>query len=137
MSKWVTVGQACVILGMSERSVRRHIADDKMDSKLEGKRRLVKIDEVDDNPGMTVMPGLDIDDMVGWLQNELRERNKQIEKLQEELRLTREYSDKIILKLADELKAQRSILEESQSGRKRDSLFWARLRRSKSDEADN
>ena len=42
-AKWVTVSQAVDMLGMSERSIRRHLAEGKIESKLEGNRRLVKI----------------------------------------------------------------------------------------------
>ena len=52
MAKWVTVSQASVILGMSERTVRRHIAEGKIEAKLEGNRRLVKVEVIDDNIGI-------------------------------------------------------------------------------------
>lgn len=136
MTKWVTVSQACDILGMSERSIRRYIAEGKIEAKLEGKTRLVKVEVKDDNIGSVVMTDADKDDMINWLKNELEEKNKQIQRLQDEIRRNRDRSDAIIMKLADELEAQRNILEGKQSKRKRDESFWRRLGR-KDDEDTN
>ena len=44
MTTWVTVSQASDILGMSERSVRRHVAEGKLESRMDGNRRMVKVD---------------------------------------------------------------------------------------------
>ena len=129
MTKWVTVSQASGILGMSERSVRRHVAEGRLDSKLEGNRRLVKIALGEGDADISGMTISDKDALIKWLKNELEERNKQIGKLQEELKLGRERSDNIIMKLADELEAQRGILEGQQPKRKHDESFWNRLRR--------
>ena len=76
--------------------------------------------------GMTVA---DRDALIRWLQNELEERNKQIERLQEEVRRNQERSDTIILRLADELEAQRALFEGKKPRRKRDESLWQRLRR--------
>jgi hypothetical protein len=130
MAKWVTVSQASVMLGMSERTVRRHIAKGKMDSKLEDGRRLIKVEMDDANIGIYGMAMSDKDALIEWLKDELEERNKQIARLQEEIERINERSDMIIMRLADELEAQRSILESKQQPqRKRDRSFWERLRR--------
>ncbi|MFC1714845.1 hypothetical protein ACFL6S_14350 [Candidatus Poribacteria bacterium] len=129
MTTWVTVSQASGILGMSERSIRRHAAEGKLESRLEGARRLVRVDVPDDNPDIIGMPTSDKDALIRWLKNELEERNKQMNLLQEEMRLGRERSDEIIMRLADELEAQRNILEGRPPRRKRDESFWRRLRR--------
>ncbi len=129
MTTWVTVSQASDMLGMSERSVRRHVAEGKLESRLEGSRRLVKVDIFDDKAGIIGMTMSDKDTFIRWLQNELEERNKQMNRLQDEMRLGRERSDEIIMRLADELEAQRSILEGRPPRRKRDESFWRRLRR--------
>ena len=128
MTTWVTVLQASDMLGMSERSVRRHVAEGKLESKLEDNKRLIKVEIKDDNVGVVGMTMPDKDALIRWLKNELEERNKQIERLQEEMKLSRERSDNIIMRLADELEAQRSILEGRQPKRKRDESFWRRLR---------
>ena len=128
-TKWVTVAQASDILGMSERSVRRHISQGKIEAKLDGKRRLVKVTVNDDSIGRVGMTTSDKDAMINWLKNELEERNKQITRLQDDIERNHERSDSIIMKLADELEAQRRILEGGQPRRKRDESLWQRLRR--------
>ena len=129
MTTWVTVSQASDILGMSERSVRRHVAEGKLESKLEGTRRLVKVEMPSDDAGIIGMTMSDKDALIRWLKNELEERSKQIDRLHEEMRLDRERSGEIVMRLADELEAQRSILEGRPHKRKRDESFWRRLRR--------
>ncbi|MFC1718381.1 hypothetical protein ACFL6S_32295 [Candidatus Poribacteria bacterium] len=49
MSKWISVTGACQALDMSERTVRRHIKEGKLESKLDEKgRRLVLVEEDED-----------------------------------------------------------------------------------------
>jgi len=129
MTTWVTVMQASDILGMSERSVRRHVAEGKLESRMDGGRRVVRVEIEDDNSGIIGMTASDKNALIQWLKTELEERNKQIGRLQEELKLGRERSDEIIMRLADELEAQRSALENRQMPRKRDASLWRRLRR--------
>ena len=129
MTTWVTVSQASDILGMSERSIRRHINQGKLEAKLEGNRRLVKVGVDDDKADMLVMTKSDKDALINWLKNELEERNKQIARLQDEIERNHERSDTIIMKLADELEAQRRILEGGLPKKKRDESLWQRLRR--------
>lgn len=138
MTKWVTVAQAADMLDMSERSVRRHVADGRLESRLEGNRRLVMVDPDSDNVVTTGMTVTDRGAMIKWLQSELEERNKQIERLQEEIRQNQARADAIVMRLADELEAQRNILEGILEGRtvpkrKRDESLWQRLRRSGND----
>ena len=134
MTQWVTVSQASDILGMSERSVRRHISDGRLESKTEGRRRLVRVDVGSDNLVISGMTVADKDALIKWLQNELEERSKQIERLQEEIRRNQERSDTIILRLADELEAQRALFEGKKPRRKRDESLWQRLRRADSED---
>lgn len=129
MTTWVTVAQACDILGMSERTIRRYVAEGKVEAKLEGNRRLVKVEMDDDSAGIDGMTASDRDALIEWLKNELEERNKQIGRLQDEIRRNHERSDIIIMRLADELEAQRSVLEGGEPRRKADKSFWHRLRR--------
>lgn len=127
MSKWVTINEAIDILGMSERSVRRHVKDGKLQSKIEGGRRLIWIESQNVIHDINVMTNKDKDDLISWLKNQLEEKNKQIQRLQEELKQNRERSDAIVIKLAEELEAQRNILEGKPGKRKRDESFWRRL----------
>ncbi len=129
MTTWVTVSQASDILGMSERSVRRHVAEGKLESRLDGTKRLVKVEIDDDNSDIIGMTMSDKDALIRWLKNELEERNKQITRLQEEMRLGRERSDEIVMRLADELEAQRGIMEGRSSRQRPDESFWRRLRK--------
>ena len=129
MTSWVTVSQACDMLGMSERSIRRHIAEGKLEARLDGSTRLVKVEVSDANTDMIGMTMSDKDALIRWLRNELEEKNKQIQRLQDEIKSNRERSDAIVMKLADELEAQRRILEGRQPNRRRDESFWRRLGR--------
>jgi|GEM_PF-2494771 len=136
MTTWVTVSQASVILGMSERSVRRHIAEGKLEAKLEGHRRLVRVEVDDDSIDMLGMTVSDKDALIRWFRSELEERNRQISRLQDEIERSHERSDAIIIRLTDELEAQRSILGGRQPKRKRDKAFWHRLRRIDSEDGE-
>jgi len=127
MTKWVTINEAIGILGMSERSIRRHVADGKLQSKIEGNKRLIWIETQNDINGISVMTNKDKDNLIAWLKNQLEEKNKQIQRLQEELKQNRERSDAIVIKLAEELEAQRNILEGKPGKRKRDESIWRRL----------
>ncbi len=94
----------------------------------------MSVDVGSDNIVVSGMTLADKDALIRWLQNELEERNKQIERFQEEIRRNQERSDTIILRLADELEAQRALLEGKKPRRKRDESFWQRLRRMDSED---
>ena len=136
VTTWMTVSKAADMLDMSERSVRRRIAEGKLESKLEGSRRLVKVEVKGDDDSIVGMTMSDKDALIRWLKSELEERNKQIDRLQDEISLSHERSDNIIMRLADELEAQRNILEGKSSGGKRDAAFWRRLRRTDTRDAN-
>lgn len=152
MTEWMTVSEASDILGMSERTLRRHIAEGKIDSKYENGRRFVRISSVavdsvkDDNNvinDMTSMTTTDKDTILKWmrkeldiknemiekLRNELAIKNEYIQKLQNELKENRERTDAIIIKLAEELEAQRLIFEGRQTKGKGSGSFWHRIAR--------
>jgi len=136
MTKWVTVSEASVMLGMSERTIRRHVAKGSIEARIEGGRRYIGIEDDADknaNTGGNVMTMLDKDDMVKWLKNELEERNKQMDRLQEEIKNNRERSDSIIMKLAEEIEFQRQICQGLKPERKRDKSFWRLLGKSGND----
>jgi len=133
MTKWVTIQEASVILGMSERTVWRKVANGSIEAKSEGKKKYVKIvtnDGIDDNNVVTMT---DKNDIIKYLKNELEKRNKQIENLQTELKNSRERSDSIIMKLAEELEFQRQICQGQKPERKRDKSFWRLLGKSGND----
>ena len=133
MTKWVTVSEASVMLGMSERTIRRHIANGIIDAKIEHGRRYVAVNsdtDKDDNIVINDMTETDKNDIVDFLKIELAERNKSIEQLQTELKSVRERSDTIIMKLTQELEAQRRLFQGLKPGKKKDRSFWNLLGKS-------
>lgn len=134
MTAWVTINEASVILGMSERTIWRRVSEGKIESKLEDNKRLVKINVSDDKSDIFGITVSDRDALVRWLKSELEEKNNQIEKLQKEITNNRQRSDAIIMKLTNELEAQRRAFESrlSKSKRRRFSLW----RSSANDEND-
>lgn len=133
MPKWVTIPEATVILNLSERTIQRRIANGSLEAKVDGRKRCVKIATDDDNYDVNVVELTDKDGMIKWLKNELEERNKQINRLQEEIKNNRERSDSIIMKLAEEIEFQRQICQGLKPERKRDKSFWRLLGKSGND----
>jgi predicted RNA-binding protein with PIN domain len=133
MTKWVTIQEASVILGMSERTVWRKVADGSIEAKSEGKKKYVKIATNDDNNGSIVMTMTDKNDIIKYLKNELEERNKQIEQLRVEIKNNRDRSDAIIMKLAEELESQSRLFQGLKSERKSNKSFWKLLGRNPED----
>jgi len=133
MTKWVTISEACVILGMSERTIWRRISDGTIEARLEGTRRLIKVVTDSDENDINIMTATDKDGMIKWFRNELEERNKQIKSLQEEIKNNRERSDTIIMKLTEELEAQRILFQGIKQDKKKDRSFWKLLGKSGDD----
>ena len=134
MTKWVSINEAIGILGMSERTIWRRVADGSIEARSEGNKKYVKIVTDDDNGGTIDTILSDKDGMIRWLKNELEERNKQINRLQEEIKNNRERSDSIIMKLAEEIEFQRQICQGLKPERKKDRSFWKLL--GKNDNSD-
>jgi predicted DNA-binding protein (UPF0251 family) len=127
MTKWVTISEASVILGVSERTIWRRIADGTYEAKTEGTRKLVKVVTTDDVSVINGMPSTDKDGMINWLKNQLEDRNKQIDNLHQEIKNNRDKSDAIIMKLTEELEAQRLLFQGIKPEKKRDRSFWKLL----------
>lgn len=144
MTEWVTVTEAVDILGMSERTIRRRIAEGKIESKYENGRRFVRLSSAQNKHGNDViydMSMTDKDMIIKWmkkeldaksemiekLRNELAIKNEYIAKLQNEIKENRERSDAIIIKLAEELEAQRLIFEGHKVKGKANDSFWRRI----------
>lgn len=132
----MTVSEASVILGVSERTLWRRVAKGIIESRLEGGRKLVKIDDNIDKHDNNILSMTDKNDIIKWLKAEVEMKNKQIEELQAELKLNRERSDAIILKLTQELEYQRRLFQGLKSDKKKDRSFWKLLGKSDSDEND-
>lgn len=144
MTEWVTVTDAVDILGMSERTIRRRIAEGKIESKYENGRRFIRLGSAQnkhDNDVIYDMSMADKDMIIKWmkkeldaksemiekLRNELAIKNEYIAKLQNEIKENRERSDAIIIKLAEELEAQRLIFEGRKVKGKANDSFWRRI----------
>ncbi len=133
MTKWVTVSEASVILGMSERTIWRHVSKGSIEAKTENGRRYISVDGDSDSNDIVVsnvMTKTDNNDIVNYLKTELAERNKLIEQLQTENKSIRERSDTIIMKLTQELEAQRRLFQGLKPGKKKDRSFWNLLGKS-------
>jgi 5-bromo-4-chloroindolyl phosphate hydrolysis protein len=134
MPKWVTISEATVILGLSERTIQRRIANGTLEDKVDGRKRYVKVATDGDVDVVSVAELTDKDDMIRWLKNELEERNRQINRLQEEIKNNRERSDSIIMKLAEEIEFQRQMYQGIKPERKKDRSFWKLLGRTSDDD---
>jgi len=130
MTKWVTVSEASAILGVSERTLWRRVAKGIIEARLEGGRKLVKIDENTDKTAKVSVTMTDKNDIINWLKAELENKNKQIDQLQAELKLNRERSDAIIMKLTQELEYQRKLFQGLKLDKKKDRSFWKLLGKS-------
>ena len=146
MSKWLTIKEACHVLNMSERTLRRHVQEGKIESKLDGKRRYVLIDnDTTDHvnghdPDMPVDMS-DKDSLIEVLKQQIQEKDKQIGKLQEQLSGTQKESaeakgraDTLLLNLQRQLEQSQRMLESSQAKQRRS--WWRRIFRKSSDDTD-
>jgi peptidoglycan hydrolase CwlO-like protein len=138
MQKWLTVPEACQALGMSERTLRRHLKDEKYQSKLEDGRRFVLIE----------LPDIDVSDdtqkllaekdaRISELQNEVeylrqkldeteqtRQRTDQIiQQMQQDAESDKQRSDTIILQLTRQFEEQKKLLEDM-----RHRSLWSRVK---------
>jgi hypothetical protein len=138
MTKWVTVSEASVILGMSERTIWRHVSKGSIEAKTDSGRRYISVDAGTDNNDSIVSNGMTKagrNDVIDFLKTELTDRNRLIEQLQSENKSISERSDTIIMKLTQELEAQRRLFQSLKPGKKKDRSFWNLLGKS-DNEAD-
>lgn len=115
---WVTVAEACHVLGMAERTLRRYISEGKLTSKLEKGRRLVLVDVAEpDMPGDMPDTSALLDQVRNeneHLRQQLQEKDKQIDKLQTQLEETSQRHDTIVLQLTRQLEQSQRLLEYKQ-----------------------
>jgi len=113
--KWLTVADAGHALGMAERTLRRHISEGKIKSKMENGRRLVLVEEAEsDMPkDMPMAEALleRIQTENEHIKQQLSEKDKQIEKLQGQLEATTERHDMIVMQLTRQLEQSQRLLE--------------------------
>ena len=104
--RWLTVTDACQALGVSERTLRRRIEQDKMESKLEDGRRLILVDS-----GGQKADTIAENELLEQLRSENEHLRGQVISIQDELNQSRERSDTIILQLTKQLEQSQRLLE--------------------------
>lgn len=124
--KWVTLAVGCQVLGISDRTLRRRINDGAIQSKLEGGRRLVRVDIPDSQSVHTsrdVVNGGVVtsiaDAMLNgqlhkeneYLRGQLERKDEQITALQSELSESRHRQDTIVLQITRQLEQSQRLLD--------------------------
>lgn len=122
MGKWLTISEAVEVLGITERAVREKVKKDKIQSKLEKRRRYVWIEphEVHHEQHHEIIQEKDarIEDLqrqVGDLQDQLARRDNQIESLTQQIdHLTQivAMSQKTVATLSEQLESSRLMIED-------------------------
>ena len=133
--KWLTIADACQVLSVSERTLRRHMGQGKYETRLEKGRRMVRL--IDDDNGQTddnqrsdalveqlqseIQHLRDVvsnrDTQIATLLTELAESNKQRDKASQR-------SDTIVLQLSNQLEGSQNQLADM-----RKESGWSRLLR--------
>jgi septal ring factor EnvC (AmiA/AmiB activator) len=135
--QWVTRAVACKVNGISERTLRRWINEGKIQSKHEGKRLFVLVDTADIG-AVNIGQSADIQadtTMIDQIQREnellreqLKEKDKQIGKLQEEISEHSQRTDSIIMQLTRQLGDDQKALKISKTP------WWKRLGKGKDED---
>ena len=137
--KWYTITEASQILGVSRRTVQRHIQKGEIESKLVGRIRLVRLDtRTTTATNMSYDMSLPVEQLqkenkdlrqqIEYLKEQTKEKDKQIGNLQEQLDATSEASQQqnaIIMQLTRQLEQSQRLLEYHQSP------WWRRIFRHK------
>ncbi len=125
---WHTIAEACEILGVSVRTIRRRIEQGKLDSKLDNGRRLVLViaaeedsatssangttDTVPGAPAGTPADGTVAQSgLVDQLRSEVDYLRKHLDEANERHEQEKERSDTILLQLTRQLEQSRRLLE--------------------------
>ena len=120
--KWVSMKKACDMIDISLSTLRRRIDEGEIESKLDGRRRLVLIDcDTSSDTSMTQNATLlesavieQLKHQTKILQEQLDKREAEVMKLQNELSQSRERSDTIILQLTRQMEQSQKLLEHHQ-----------------------
>ncbi len=129
--QWFQVSEAARVLDITERTLRKHIREEKIQSKLEEGRRLVLIDTdmVSETPSHEATMIEKLKNDMERLNEELNEKAKDITELKQELKKRDEYlrekddqreqashrHDTIVLQLTRQLNNQQQLLEYHES----------------------
>lgn len=108
-SKWVSLNEACEIFGISLSTLRRRIDADEFESRLEGKKRLVSVsDEVQVSSTTTQAALIDqLRQENDRLNQQLAEKDRQIENLQIQLQDASQRHDTVIMQMSRMLEYER------------------------------
>lgn len=120
--EWVSMKQACDVLGVSLSTLRRRISRGEIESKLDKHRRLVLIrHDTSSDTSMTQNATLlesqvveQLKRQTEMLQEQLDKRETEVAKLQDELSQSKERSDTIILQLTRQVDQSQRLLEYNQ-----------------------
>jgi len=135
MAKWLTVAELSAELGISERAVRKQIAEGKWTAKKRGTRWLIDSDNgsVEDSVKVHELQS-ELEKMqavvteraalISNLQEENKQLQNRLDKALEDARQERKRSDVIILKLTNQVEQQQFLIEDMS---KRKSL-WERIK---------
>jgi len=100
-ARWLSSIEACQVLGISQSTLRRRIDKGEIETKPEHGKRLILV--TTDNHVDTISLEADmvmrLQSEVDLLREQVKQKDDQINKLQEELRESRERSDTIIMTL--------------------------------------
>ena len=108
-SKWVSLNEACEILDISLSTLRRRINAGKVESRLEGKKRLVSISDENQVSSKTTQATL-IDQLRQEnhrLNQQLAEKDRQIENLQTQLQDASQRHDTVVMQMSKMLEYER------------------------------
>jgi len=143
--QWVSRAVACQVIGISERTLRRHIQDGKLQAKREGNRVFVLVD-IADSEAVNSGQGADMSGHIAdtplldqiqkeneLLRQQLTEKDKQIGKLQEEISEHSQRTDTIIMQMTRQLEQSQMMLE---SAEQKARSWWSRLFRRTPDESN-
>lgn len=119
MSKeWLTVKEASEILSVSERQVRNLASSGKLKARKHKNSWLIHSSLAESEEKQTESSGVPVDSalkaLVEVLQGQVKEKDKQIEKLQEQLADNNERQQTIIMQLTRQLESSQKMIESSQ-----------------------
>lgn len=119
MSKeWLTVKEASEIIGVSERHIRNMASSGKLKAHKEKKSWLIHSSLAEDTEGRTHSKGMPEESalkaMVEVLKEQVKEKDKQIDKLQSQLADTSERQETIIMQLTRQLESSQKMIEAGQ-----------------------
>ena len=126
-SRWLSSIEACQVLGISQSTLRRRIDKGEVETKLESGKRMVLVTV--DNYVDTTTPETEmvkrLQSEIELLRDQVKQKDDQINKLQEELGESRERSDTIIMTLTRQVQDAQQLASYWQQP------FWRRWGKNK------